>query len=182
MNKNTRNSRRIRYLKELFPDAVFIHVLRDPRATAASLVRVPWWRDMPLWWADHQTPRQLTALGETDPILAAKHWRFVIQRLLADSEALPPKHYLQVRYEEFIAAPSNVLAQILSFCELPWSDSVVKASTDRPLINKNTKFRDQFTPSELAVMTEIFGPLAGTLGYLVHEEASREIRAQPHVG
>ena len=40
VNKNTRNSRRIRYLAELFPDAYFLHVMRDPRAVIASLLKV----------------------------------------------------------------------------------------------------------------------------------------------
>jgi omega-hydroxy-beta-dihydromenaquinone-9 sulfotransferase len=182
VNKNTRNSRRIRYLSGMFPDAVFIHVLRDPRATAASLVRVSWWRDLPLWWSDGRTPRQLTALGETDAVLAAKHWRFVVERLLADSGTLSSGHYLEIRYEEFIDAPTDVLAHILEFCALPWSDRVAKAANDRPLTSMNNKFREQFAPTELGAMSEIFGPLAGKLGYQVVEEESPERTVEPPPG
>jgi hypothetical protein len=171
INKNTRNSRRIRYLKEMFPDAVFVHVLRDPRATAASLVRVNWWRDLPLWWAENQTPRQLRATGETDAVLAARHWRFVVERVLTDAEPLRDNDYFEVRYEDFVDAPLDVLARILEFFELPWSDRVGEASTDRPLTSKNTKFREQFSRNELAAMSEIFGPLASRLGYSVDEQA-----------
>ena len=181
INKNTRNSRRIRYLKEMFPDAVFVHVLRDPRATAASLVNVHWWRDLPLWWAENQTPRQLTTDGETDAVIAARHWRFVVERLLADSEALRDSDYLEVRYEDFVDAPVDVLANILDFCELPWSDRVAEASTDRPLTSKNTKFREQFSRNELVAMSEIFGSLPGRFGYSVDEDA-REGGVKPRVG
>jgi omega-hydroxy-beta-dihydromenaquinone-9 sulfotransferase len=175
LNKNTRNSRRLRYLKEIFPDAAFIHVLRDPRATAGSLVRVSWWMDLPLWWADNQTPRQLTALGQQHAVLAAKHWRSVIERLLADSKTLSSNQYLEVRYEAFIDSPTDVVARILDFCEIPRSERLTQALTDRPLISANVKFRAQFTPPELDAMNNVFGALAGELGYpIVGAKASDE--------
>jgi Sulfotransferase family len=179
VNKNTRNSRRIRYLRQIFPDAQFIHLLRDPRATAASLVRVSWWRDLPLWWADNQTPRRLTARGHTDAVLAANHWRFVVERLLADSQTLPASQYLEVRYEEFIDSPTQVLAQIVEFCGLPWSASFAKNVAERRLVSANTKFRSQFDTTELAAMSDVFGPLAKKLGYLVGDEALKDSRRRP---
>ncbi len=35
---------RIHYLSTIFPDACFIHLLRDPRTTVPSLLRVSFWR------------------------------------------------------------------------------------------------------------------------------------------
>ena len=46
INKNTRNSRRVLYLDAIFPDALFLHVIRDPRAVVASLLAVHWWPDL----------------------------------------------------------------------------------------------------------------------------------------
>jgi len=165
VNKNTRNSRRIRYLRQMFPDALFIHVLRDPRATAGSLIRVSWWMDLPLWWADNQTPRQLVASGHSHAVLAANHWRVVVERLLADSQTLPPGRYLEVRYEEFMESPTDVLGEIVAFCGLPWSQELAEAVQDRPLISTNAKFHDQFSSTELAAMSSAFGPLLAKLGY-----------------
>ena len=36
---------RITYLSSIFPDATFIHVLRDPRAVIGSLLHTSFWRD-----------------------------------------------------------------------------------------------------------------------------------------
>ena len=63
INKNTRNSRRVLYLDAIFPDALFLHVIRDPRAVVASLLAVHWWPDLPLWWSEDRTPRALAADG-----------------------------------------------------------------------------------------------------------------------
>lgn len=44
LNKNITNAQRIGYLNAIFPEAIFLHMIRDPRANAASLLN---W-DLPL--------------------------------------------------------------------------------------------------------------------------------------
>jgi hypothetical protein len=57
---------RLRYLRELFPDARFVHVHRDSRAVAASLLEVPWWDGWrgPSTWRRGPLPPDLAALWE----------------------------------------------------------------------------------------------------------------------
>lgn len=81
VSKNTRNSRRMRYLHKIFPDALFIHVIRDGRAVANSLLHVGFWSDLPLWWCGGYTPAQLKEQGEDSALLAAKHWKAGIERI-----------------------------------------------------------------------------------------------------
>ena len=75
VNKNTRNARRIGYLSAVFPDALFVHVARDPRATVASLLRVHFWPTMPIWWCQNRTPEQLVNDGRDAVALAAEFVR-----------------------------------------------------------------------------------------------------------
>ena len=86
INKNTRNSRRIRFLNQVFEDALFIHVIRDPRATIGSFLRVGFWPDLKIWCCDKITPREWEAQGKDPTTLAAKLWVSNVQRVLEDIE------------------------------------------------------------------------------------------------
>ncbi len=44
---------RIRYLKSIFPEAIFVNIVREIDATVASLLNIPFWEDLGkhrLWW------------------------------------------------------------------------------------------------------------------------------------
>jgi hypothetical protein len=120
LNKNTRNTRRILYLNAIFDDALFIHLVRDGRAVANSLLNVAFWPDLHLWWRDGITPRALEANGEDRVILAAKHWEQNVLVFVKHSQSLPPERILQIRYEDLISEPKRILETVLQFCKLKW--------------------------------------------------------------
>ena len=165
INKNTRNSRRIRYLNAIFPDALFIHVLRDPRAVVASLLAVSWWPDLPLWWHENRTPNELSAAGLSPEVVAARHWTESVERLLADKDILSPDRYLEIRYERFVEDPEVTLDRITAFAQLDPSDRVLHELDHRPVENRNQKYRTQFSGAELDAIEAIMAPLANRLDY-----------------
>ena len=163
LNKNTRNSRRIRYLNAIFEDAIFIHVLRDPRAVVASLLKVRFWPDLPLWWMGDLTPRQLVGGGWSRVEVAAEHWRRCVERILEDKEIVRPR-YLELRYEELTADPVAVLDELCAQVSLPGSVARdVAGKLD--VRSRNDKYRTQLTAGELELIAERAGPLAQKLGY-----------------
>jgi omega-hydroxy-beta-dihydromenaquinone-9 sulfotransferase len=167
VNKNTRNSRRIGYLDAVFPDALFIHVTRDPRATVASLLRVHFWPTMPIWWCEDRTPEQLVNGGRDPVTLAAEFWSRELWQIRNDSSSLPPERYLVVRYEELVDSPYSVLDQILGFAQLKPSKHV-RAAIDRMGIeNRNLDFAKLFG-SQLHDVERITASEAGYLGYPPH--------------
>jgi len=132
LNKNTRNSRRVPYLDAIFPDALFLHVIRDPRAVVASLLAVHWWPDLPLWWSEDRTPRTLAADGSKPEAVAAEHWVRSVERLLADARRLPPSRYLEIRYEAFTESPEAALSSICAFAGL-------SSSPDSPVLRDDAR-------------------------------------------
>ena len=62
-HKNVNNSMRVKYLMAIFPDAKFIHVIRNGMAVALSLSNVAFWDEMDLWWADF-TPQDSGCSGK----------------------------------------------------------------------------------------------------------------------
>lgn len=112
--KRTANNRRVAVLRQAFPRCKFIHLVRDGRSVADSLVRVGWWADHQLFWAG-KTPRELQAEGASDLHIAARNWvegMYQIERGLLQIEA-SMKHTLH--YEQLLADPHGELRKLLRF-------------------------------------------------------------------
>jgi len=118
LTKRTANNRRIDWLEQAFGAPRYIHLLRDGRSVAASLLKVDWWDDTPLFWTG-KTPRELVSEGQ-DPVgLAARNWveeLAVIEQGLAAVEA---SRVLTVTYEKLTSDPLGTLGQILDFMGVP---------------------------------------------------------------
>lgn len=84
------------YLHAMFPDALFVHVVRDPRAGVASMMRVPFFPD--------------------DLVFNALNWHkhLVRGRAILD-RGVPPSQRLTVRYEDLVTAPAATLRSVCDF-------------------------------------------------------------------
>jgi len=166
MNKNTRNTRRSRYLHAIFPDALFIHVIRDGRAVTNSFINVDWWSTLSIWWADGKTPTQLQQ-GGTDPLLVAAHmWESEVARMLHDKEHIPEDQYMEIRYEKLTQDPIAEMKRVLSFCDLPWTQGFQAHVEAFSIENRNFKWADRFTAHQIASIEKEIGPLLEQLEYL----------------
>lgn len=163
--KETRFARRIRYLLALFPDACFIHIIRDGRAVTSSLLRVDWWPSLPVWWADGKTPLQLQQTGLNSVQIAARMWKAEVERILADKEYIPRNQYTEIRYESLMRDPFSEIKQILHFCELPVYPGFDEHINALKLEPKNYKWMKSFTPVEIASIEKEIGPLLSHFGY-----------------
>lgn len=94
----------VRQLRELFPDAKFIHLVRDGRGVASSV--------MPLDW------------GPNTIVPAAKWWQKWVGRGLMQERAFPSE-VLRVRYEDVVLEPEATLRRICDFCGLAYSSAMV---------------------------------------------------------
>jgi len=96
-------------LAAAFPEARFVHVVRDGRDVALSIRR--------LGWTGTQSGRPIKQL-----ICAAKNWERAVVAARASGRHLGDR-YLEVRYEELVATPEPVLARVREFtgAEIPES-------------------------------------------------------------
>jgi hypothetical protein len=116
--KQTSLSLKLRYLDAIFPDALFLQVIRDPMDNLVSLARAKassgerfWGTKIPGW----------RALLDADPHLqAAIHMREVFEIVERDLATLPgggQRRFL-VRYEDLVQDPARQVAHVLQFCHL----------------------------------------------------------------
>ncbi len=154
INKNTRNTRRIGYLNALFPDALFIHIVRDPRASVASLMKVYWWPDLQVWNQDKVTPKEWEASGR-DPIrLAANLWADETQLAMQEAASLGDR-YKRVFYEDLIENPQKFFDEIFEFCGLAWNTSFENFLKTFVLKDMNTKYKSQLSYEQIKTIEAI---------------------------
>lgn len=178
LEKNPRNVLRIPYLKAIFPEARIIHIVRDGRDAACSMVpgcggekwqhlKPPSWRT---YFADH-----------TGAVRCAYAWQEAIDIALRDLAPLP---HLQLHYEALLAQPAQTLDQILQFLEL---DPSAETTDFLSRLQDDTagsyqaqaqevwfrddhqvrigRYKENLSAEELAEINGFLGPTLTTLGY-----------------
>lgn len=110
--KTPRYVGKMRQIQGALPEARFVHVVRDGRDVALSVL--------------DRTVRELTAAD------VAKRWKRKIQK--ARDAAPKLNHYQEVRYEDLILETEPTLRRICDFIELDWNDALLdyhERSSDR---------------------------------------------------
>jgi len=159
-------------LAEIFPDARFLHVVRDGRDVACSLVTMNWINPL--------TGRKWDYVQNVAN--AARYWREVVS--LARRQAEHPAvagRVLEVRYEHLVADPEATLRRVLEFIGEPWDDAVLsyhardrrreplEAGTEqaaRPLTDRALgRWKTDMTRLDKAAFKAEAGDLLQALGY-----------------
>lgn len=153
-------------LAESFPEARFIHIIRDGRDVALSLVE--------------RTHRRPNSVGE-----AAMFYRRAVSLGRRAGRTLGSR-YMEVCYEQLVETPATVTSQICEFVGLEYEDRMLRyyddadaivASFDRPEFHHNLfrppspKLRDwrsAMTAHQQHLFEVIAGPLLRDLGYETH--------------
>ena len=148
---------RIGYLTSIFPDAIFVNIVRDPLPTINSWLNVDFWQDKgktQLWWTGAYTQREeewATKNTDKPELLAAMQYR-----KLMDITAAEIQQYkvpcLEVRYENFVEDPTAVINKILDFAGLKKSKNVDAYLSATKIYNQNKKAgrqADKVEPTDL---------------------------------
>lgn len=129
LEKTPRNALNIPFLLEVFPDARFIYLHRDPRQNIASLIeawdaglrtgRFVTFRDLPGWdrqgWCFLLPPGWRTMIGRSLPEIAAFQWSASNDKILDSLTHLPSSRWVSVSYRELTEAPGETLTRLCQF-------------------------------------------------------------------
>lgn len=111
-------------LAAAFPDARFIHVVRDGRAVADSWLRMPWWRGHlgPEGWHFGPLPDRYAdewaAHRYSQPALAGIAWKLLLDAHASAAREVGGDRWLDLRYEDFVDNPAEVSAQCMKFLDV----------------------------------------------------------------
>jgi hypothetical protein len=179
--KNPENSFLVSFLAAEFPDAQFVHILRDGRDVAVSHAEQPWLNAASVtsgrrgrggqlhgpgarWWVEAQRREEFPLVP--DIVRSAWCWRRFTEAALDGVAALPVGRSAEVRYEAMVSDPAAAADMLADFLELPSADrTVLHASLSRARSDSVGRWRAALDEDALAdVMAEI-GTLLARLGY-----------------
>lgn len=112
-------------LRVAFPDARFVHVVRDGRAVADSDLRTTWW---PGFAGPHAllgealSPEDEAAWVDSDrsyAVLAALVWRLAMRETRAARATVPSESWMDVRFEDLLSSRELVFERMGDFLGLP---------------------------------------------------------------
>ena len=98
------------YLSRLFPDAFFVHVIRDRRDVVASSLTKK--RKHPTWYPHHE------------PEDFARDWAQMIGTARSHAKVLGRYH--ELHYEHLITDPRARMQEVLSFIDASWDEEVLR--------------------------------------------------------
>jgi hypothetical protein len=154
VNKRIANNRRIPLLRQAFPDARFVSLVRDGRAVAMSLSKVDWWADSLVWWYG-DTPNRWAAEGRDPWAVCARNWVEELRAVEDGLEGVPAGQVLALSYESFLDAPVDTLQRLADFAGLapsrPWERSV--RSLGFP--DRNEAWRTRLDDDAVRTITDI---------------------------
>lgn len=165
VNKCPRLGMRIGFLHAVFPRARFLHLVRDGRAVARSVLEKrriagdedAWWDVKPGNWRELQARSRVDALGA--------QWRDVVSAVCKQGAGLGADQYREIRYEDFTAAPVETVRDVLSWVGLDMDEDELAAGTAH-IENRNHKWRESFTDTEADALTAAMRPMLERFGYL----------------
>ena len=148
LEKTPKNALRVPFLLEVFPDAQFVFLQRDPRANLSSMMQAwrgkGWvtYRQLPGWpgpWSLLLPPGYERLQGRPLEEVVAFQWRVANETILDDLADLPRERWTTVRYDTFIADPRTEIGRLLDFAGLAM-DRRLETYLSRPLpLSKHTQ-------------------------------------------
>lgn len=172
---------RARLLHAVFQQARFVHVVRDGRAVAASLVRMPWWqgfRGPDAWeWGplDEADRRSWEASGRSFAVLAGLEWKILMDAFEAARREIPDDRWLDVRYEDLVHDPIATMKEVLGAMGLAWT-SAFERRFDLYRFDDGaaTRHLDELRPEDDALLTDLLRARLDALGYPVDRGAGAD--------
>jgi hypothetical protein len=151
------------FLHSAFPEARYIHVVRDGRAVANSWLQMPWWRGHlgPEGWHFGPLPEayadEWAASDHSLVVLAALAWKLLLDAYEQAERLVGPDRWLTVRYEQFAADPVEVTERCLGFLGL---EATPELSTRVRSLSIGPAHRDAFVQD---LGAEAYGALTEVL-------------------
>jgi hypothetical protein len=161
------------FIDAVFPEARFVHVVRDGRAVANSLLQMPWWEGYrgPEGWGWGRLPepyeREWEASGRSFPVLAALEWKVLMDAFAEARSAIPSERWLEIRYEDLIHDPTASTKELVEFAGLSWTaDYEDRFLRYRFEAGRADAFRRDLGDSHLRSIDQVLRVRLAQLGYI----------------
>jgi hypothetical protein len=156
--KSPPHTARIKVLREMFPGALFIHIIRDPYVVFPSTVKL--WKT--LYRA--QGLQKPTNSGLEEHVLAT--FTRLYQRLEEGKRLLGPEQFYELRYEDLTKDPTGEMRKLYDHFRLPgFGEFLPRLQSYLASVNGYETNKYQVTPEQRAVIAQRWGEVIARYGY-----------------
>lgn len=163
---------RLSYLHTIFPDARFIHIMRDGRAVTNSFLHVPFWwgkRGPDNWRLGKLAPKHQATWEKHDEsfsALAALYWVILMESYREAQPSIPSEQYMEIRYEDLCANPIDVFRSITDFCDLEWTPEFESGISQSGLESRNDRWQKDLTEKQQHIISDVLAEELERYGYV----------------
>ncbi len=144
------------HLPKIFPNAKYIHMLRDGRAVSRSICAMGWAGNM---------------------YAGAKQWLCTMQQVALLKSVIPEKNFLVVHYDSLIGDAKNELARICEYLGTNYDEKMMSYSDNSsyslPDPSKVHVWKQRIPAKEKAIAEAVAGPMLTSMGYELEFEPQR---------
>jgi len=173
LDKTPQYGLQIQAISQLFPSAKFVHLIRDGRLAAASMVKHKGISRLikgghPDTLSNSSYQAQISHIEPYQASLeeAILYWEKVVDSIQSQAAALPDTQYLELHYEDLIIRPRYVLQRVCDFLEIS-SDGLWKfKGMIYPDPEAFTREATRLAPDEYELLTNLTESTLSKYNYL----------------
>lgn len=117
--KSPDNTARVRLLKEMYPDARFVNIYRNPYTVIRSTIHL-YDKMMSIWSLEDVPPE------ETMEDWIIENFKKMYETYFKEIQTLPPKYLFEIKFEEFEKDPLPILKNMYETLELDGFDEALQ--------------------------------------------------------
>jgi Sulfotransferase family len=185
--KTPENSFLVPFLAAAFPDAQFVHIIRDGRDAAVSHAEKPWLTaaaggagrrgpageprgPYPRWWVEPDRGAEFMAVP--DIVRAGWAWRRFTAAALEGLSTLAPERVIEVRYEWVVSDPMGAAESLGEFLGASAAGREgLRAGLGNASKSSVGRWRTILNEQEIADLERHIGPMLTRLGYATESGA-----------
>ena len=160
INKHPENSLRLEFIREIFPEAYYIHLIRDGRAVVNSNLGR---RKSGIPFAGWVLPPDWRDYVDNDPVEQFAHmWKCCVDSIQSAAGGL--KHFREIRYEDLAEDQNRIFRELLHWLQVPVDEDVLR---QMPVVeNRNFKWQEKLSLQEVDMIMNYAGDTLKRNGYL----------------
>lgn len=163
---------RASFFKEIFPDARFVHIVRDGRAVANSFLQMDWWTgyESPEKWylgpLSDEDEKAWRESGKSFVTLAGLAWRILVDSVEEDVAQMDDSSTMTVRYEDFLQSPGEKIRDICEFSGLEFNPDMERQMGKSPVRSgRQEAYLQDLTQDQVTELTQLLAPVLQRYGY-----------------
>lgn len=144
-------------IASLFPDCKIVHIVRDPRDVAVSLLQMPW--------------------GPNNVVVAAFDWNRKVKNLRDFGAQIGPDRYLEIRYEDLLRRARQTMSHMMRFVCGTVDEAKLERFVDEmdrnPLRNNSGNWRGKLSAYKVQLMEAAAREQMADSGYIPEQPPRR---------